>query len=72
MADAALQHRLDRIERRQRLVLGLLVTAYALAGAWALVSTVPAVTAYHAAVALAGLGLAAAGTAMYRRRAAGS
>ncbi len=48
------------------------MTAYALAGAWALVSTVPAVTAYHAAVALAGLGLAAAGTAMYRRRAAGS
>lgn len=48
MDDSALHSRLARIERRQSLVLALLVGVYALGGVWYLVEAVDAVTPWSA------------------------
>ena len=69
MDESALQSRLDAIERRQSLVLSLLVVSYLFAASWLLVDAFDAVTVYHAAVALVALaGLASVAGIARRRR----
>jgi len=68
MDESALQSRLDAIERRQSLVLWLLVAGYVLAASWVLVDSVDAVTVYHAAIALSALAGLATVVGISRRR----
>lgn len=72
MDETLLRRRLDAIERRQRIVLALLVGLYALATSWILVREVAAVTAWSVAVAAVALALFAVVGAVYRRRRARS
>lgn len=72
MDDAALQPRLDAIERRQFYVLSLLVGGYVFAGTWFLVETVPAVTVWDAGFGLISLAVLASMVGIYRRRQASS
>ncbi|MFB6152424.1 MAG: hypothetical protein ABEJ40_11525 [Haloarculaceae archaeon] len=67
MDDVALQRRLDRIERRQSLVLAMLAAGYALAGLWFLVAVVEVVTPWAAAVGST-VALVVAGAAGISRR----
>lgn len=68
MDESALQQRLARIERRQRMVLALLVGLHLGGGLWLLVVGTSAVTIWHALVAFVFLGLAITMVGMYRRR----
>ena len=68
MDERALQSRLDAVERRQSLVLWLLVTGYVFAANWLLVDSFDAVTMYHAAVALIALAGLASVVGISRRR----
>jgi hypothetical protein len=68
MDESALQHRLATVERRQRIVLALLVGLYLVGGLWLLVAETSAVTIWHAVVAVVFLGVATAMVGMYRRR----
>lgn len=70
MDDPTLHRRLDRFERRQSVVLGLLVGAYLLAGVWFLVDELALVSPWTAAVAATvGLVLAVTVGIVRRRRA---
>jgi len=69
MDEPALRSRLDRIERRQSLVLSLLVVGYVLAASWLLVDSTDAVTLYHAAALVALAGVASVAGVARRRRA---
>lgn len=51
MDDASLHRRLDGIERRQSILLALIVGAYLLAGSWILVDVVGLVSPWTIAVA---------------------
>ena len=68
MDDAALQNRLDAIERRQFRIVSLLLVGYVLAGTWLVVDEVAAITVWDAAVALVVLALVLSIGWLYRRR----
>jgi hypothetical protein len=68
MDESALQTRLQRIERRQRLTLWLLAGVYAVGGLWLLVREVPAVSGWHAGVGAVAVGVFAAVVGIARRR----
>lgn len=68
MDDSVLQQRLDAIERRQTLVLSLLVAGYVLGGAWVLVAELDAVSAWSTGVGLVVLAVVASVVGVYRRR----
>lgn len=68
VSDSALQHRLDRIERRQRYVLALLVYPYLVGVLWAVSGRFDDWTLFLAAVAAVALVLAGYLRALYRGR----
>jgi len=68
MDEPALRSRLDAVERRQSLVLWLLVTGYVFAASWLLVDSFDMVTVYHAAFALVALAGLASMVGISRRR----
>ena len=68
MDDAALQNRLDAIERRQFRIVSLLLVGYVLAGTWLVVDEFAAVTVWDATVALVVLALVLSIGWLYRRR----
>jgi hypothetical protein len=68
MDDRALQTRLDAIERRQSVLLWLLVGGYVLAALWLLVTATDAVTVWNAGVAAAVLAVLATAAGIARRR----
>ncbi|MFT4889240.1 MAG: hypothetical protein ACI9YT_000149 [Halobacteriales archaeon] len=68
MDESALQHRLDVIERRQVLIVSLVVVAYVLAALWFLVAEVEAVSGWTAGIGATILAVLAAVVGMYRRR----
>jgi hypothetical protein len=68
MDEAALQNRLDAIERRQSRIVWLLLLGYVGAGTWLLVDEVAAITVWDAVVALAALAFVLLVGWVYRRR----
>jgi uncharacterized protein (DUF983 family) len=68
MDDAALQNRLDAIERRQSRIVSLLLVGYVLVGTWLVVDEFAAVTVWDATVALVVLALVLSIGWLYRRR----
>lgn len=68
MDESALQRRLDVIERRQVLIVSLIVAGYVLAGLWFLVAELEAVTVWTAGLGATIVAVLAAGVGMYRRR----
>jgi len=69
MDESALQQRLDVIERRQVLIVSLIVAGYVLAGLRFLVAELEAVTVWTAGVGAAIVVVLAAIVGTYRRRA---
>ncbi len=68
MDESPLQSRLTTIERRQSLVLTLLVGLYLLGGLWVPIREVAAVTIWHAGVGAVALALIAVLVVVSRRR----
>ena len=68
MDESALQHRLDAIERRQFVIVSLILFGYLIGGTWILVDGIDAVTPWNAGVGLTVLAAGAAIVGTYRRR----
>lgn len=69
MDEPALQRRLRSIERRQSIILGLLVLGYVTAGAWFLTAETSVVSAWTVAVGAVACLVLGLAVGVYRRRA---
>jgi hypothetical protein len=68
MDESALQNRLAAIERRQSLILTLLVGLYLLGGMWVIVQSFTAITVWHAGTGAVVVGILVAIVGIFRRR----